>query len=242
MLAKTRGIVLHTVKFGDTSLIVTLYTEQYGRQSYMVSGTRSIRSKNRAVIMQPLYLLDTESYQKQGRELQRLRESRLAIPYVTIPFDIKKSTQALFLAEVLYRILQEEERNAPLYQFIEKALLLFDAMEEGSANFHAWFLVRLTVFLGIFPRTGEITGPVWFDMRSGTFVPREPLHPAVMDPGTSGLLKTLMTLNINDLPGLRITGNQRSMLLVSLLEYLDLHFGQVGHLRSTDVLKEVFDG
>jgi DNA repair protein RecO (recombination protein O) len=148
----------------------------------------------------------------------------------------------LFLAEILYKILQEEERNPPLYQFIESALLLFDAMEEGSANFHAWFLVRLTAFLGIFPRAGATAGPEWFDMRTGTFMPREPLHPAVMDPGTSGLLKTLMTLNSNDLPGYKITGIQRNVLLNKVLEYLDLHFGNVGHLRSTDVLKEVFDG
>ncbi len=242
MLAKTRGIVLRTVRYGDTSLIVTLYTEEFGRQSYIVNATRSNRSKNRAVIMQPLYLLETESYQKEGRDLQRLRESRLAIPYTSIPFDVRKSTQALFLAEILDRILQEEERNPRLYQFIENALLLFDSMEEGSANFHAWFLVRLTAFLGIFPRAVEANGRFWFDMRTGSFESRELLHPAFMDPETSGNLMALMTMGSHDLSSLKMTGIQRNVLLNKLLEYLNLHFGNVGHLRSLDVLKEVFDG
>jgi len=242
MLAKTRGIVLRTVRYGDTSLIVTLYTEEFGRQSYIVNATRSNRSKNRAVIMQPLYLLETESYQKEGRDLQRLRESRLAIPYTSIPFDVRKSTQALFLAEILDRILQEEERNPRLYQFIENALLLFDSMEEGSANFHAWFLVRLTAFLGIFPRAVEANGRFWFDMRTGSFESREPLHPAFMYPETSGNLMALMTMGSHDLSSLKMTGIQRNVLLNKLLEYLNLHFGSLGHLRSLDVLKEVFEG
>jgi len=66
MLVKTQGIILHIVRYGDQSLILTVYTEEFGRQSYIMNGTRGPKSKNRAGILQPLYMLDLEVYQKKN--------------------------------------------------------------------------------------------------------------------------------------------------------------------------------
>ena len=240
MLGKTRGVILHTVKFGDHGLIVTLYTVEYGRQSYIMNAVRGTKSGNKAAILQPLFILEAEVYLKKSREIQRMKEFRLVNPYVSIPFDIRKSTQMLFLAEILYRILQEEERNPGLYHFIEHSLLFFDLMEEGVSHFHLWFLAHLTEYLGIYPGM-ESGSKGWFDMKTGNIVTREPLHSAFMNPETTEFLKMILSLDINQLNVIRINSTQRNLLMEKLLDYLHLHFENLGHLKSWPVLKAVFE-
>src|SRR5660397_174261 len=102
MLATTEGIVLHFIKYGESSVIATIYTRDFGRQSYMINAARSKKSKNKASLLQPLFLVDLVAYQKQSRELHRVKELKSNQPYQNIPFDITKSSLAIFLAEVLY--------------------------------------------------------------------------------------------------------------------------------------------
>ena len=57
MTHKTRGIVLRSIKYGETSLVVTVFTELFGIQTYMVNGVRSSKSA-RSVFFQPAAILD----------------------------------------------------------------------------------------------------------------------------------------------------------------------------------------
>ena len=240
MLFKSRGIVLHTTKYGDSSLIITLYTENYGRKSCIINATGGIRSRNKTAILQPLFIVEMEIVQHKSGEIQRIKESRLVEPYLTIPYDVKKSSQAIFLAELLFKILQEEESNPPLYTFIENSLIYFDMMKEGSVNFHLWFIARLTEFLGILPHLGEVENG-WFDMKKGIVTDRVPVHPFFMDRETTGFLKTILTLDISSLPGFKMNHQQRNLLLINLLDYLHLHFDNLGNIKSLAVLKAVFE-
>lgn len=242
MLLKTRAIVLHTVRYAEKSLVVTLYTEKSGRQTVILHGARGAGARNKAAVIQPLYLLDTESYVHKNREVQLLKDVRLSHPYLTIPYDVSKSAQLLFLAEILRKILQEEEAHPALFDFMESALLFLDMMEQGSSHFHLWFLVRLTGFLGIFPQESETGANRWFDMKKGTFVFSEPGHMGFMDRETTALLLKIMGLNINGLGTLKVSREQRNLLLDKILEYLHYHFGNLIPLKSLPVLKELFGG
>lgn len=240
MLTKTRGIVLHVVRYGDNSLISTIYTQDFGRQSFLVNAAHGPRSKNKAALLQPLFLLEMEVYYKQNREVQRIKEFRSAAPYHSIPFNIIKSTQAIFLAEVLFKILQEEESFPQLFDFLENSLLYYDSMEEGISNFHLWLLARLTEFLGILPNTEEMFPGSWFDLVKGKVVLREPAHPRRLTPEITALFVPLLTLKISDLPELAITRKQRENLTEGLLDYLHQHFESLANVRSLHVLKELF--
>jgi DNA repair protein RecO (recombination protein O) len=240
MLFKTRGIVLHSLKMGDSSLIVTVYTEKFGRISCIVHATKGIKAKNKSVLMQPLFLLEMEIYYKKSREVQRIKEVVLTNPYLTVPFDIKKSSQVLFLAEVLCKILREEESNISLFDFIESSLLFFDAMNEGFVNFHIWFLSYLTEFIGIFPHLGDgKTG--WFDMKQGVISENLPTHPFYMNTEITECFKKIITLNISDLCKFHLQQKHRNLLLYSLLDYYRIHFETVGNIKSLAVLKEIFE-
>ncbi len=240
MLAATEGIVLHFIKYGESSVIATIFTKDFGRQSYIVNASRSRKSKNKAALLQPLFLLDLEVYQKQTRELQRVKEFKSLQTYQNVPFDIVKSTQAIFLAEMLYKTIHEQESYPELFHFIKSALLYFDLMEEGWQNFHLYFLFRLTEYFGFFPDTTKVGFEGWFDLKKGAVVPFEPTHPLYANKEVTEHLITLSMLKINELDSFKVPRKMRDSILQSLVDYYQLHFENLGEIKSLNVLREVF--
>ena len=239
MLEKTKGIVLHTVKYGDKSLILNIYTEMSGRQAYLLNAARGPASKNKAGLLQPLFMVDLDVYRKKNRELQRIKEFRLSVPYTSIPFDMVKTAQALFISEILGKIIVEEESNPGLYNFLESSFLFFDLMEEGKTAFHIWFLTHLTAYLGIMPSTsGNETK--WLDMQKGSMVAGEPPHPSYMNPETANLFRQISNMSIREISGFKATQAGKLILLNKILEFYTLHFGNLASLKSSEVLKAVF--
>lgn len=240
MLEKTRGILLSQLKYSETSVIATIYTENFGRQTYIINGVRTKNASVKAAILQPLFLLDLEVYHKPGREMHRLKNARALVPYSTIPYDIHKSTIVIFLAEILNKCLKEEEANKELFEFIFHALTFFDLTEKGIANFHIWFLFRLTIFLGIFPNRENAHISNYFDLKKASFVSGEPGHPHFMDKRTTTLFATFYDVGFSNLGELHVTGHDRKILLKQLIDFYKLHFDSFGEIKSLHVLKEVF--
>src|SRR5690606_14746479 len=188
MLATTEGIILHYIKYGENSVILNIYTKALGRQAYILNVSRSKNSKNKTGILQPLFLVNLVAYQKDTREVQRIKEIKNQPVYQNIPFDVTKSTQAIFLAEMLGKTLREQESAPEMFEFIQNSLLFFDLAEEGAPNFHLWFLFHLTEYLGFLPDTQKVGFRNWFDMRKGQVLSHEPPHPFFFHPdATEGL-------------------------------------------------------
>ena len=116
MLVTTEGIVLHFIKYGESSVITTIYTRDFGRQSYLINAARSKKSKNKAGLLQHLFLVNLVAYQKQNRELHRIKEIKSNHAYQNIAFDISKSTQAIFIAELLYKTISEQESYPEMFE------------------------------------------------------------------------------------------------------------------------------
>ena len=240
MLVRGQGIVLHGIKYSDNSLIVTAYTKEWGRQAYMVNISRSRKSPNRIGLLQPLFFLDFVAWQKETREVQRIKELKTQPVYQSIPFNVVKSTQAIFLAEMLYKTLREQESSPDIYDFIQNSLLFYDLAEGANANFHLWFLFRLTGFVGIMPDMATTGFQGWFDMKKGAVVPFEPSHPFFINKeATAGLIQ-LAQLKLDKLPQLKLSGTLRNCLSEKLVEYYQLHFEHLGEIKSLKVLHDVF--
>jgi DNA repair protein RecO (recombination protein O) len=239
VLEKTRGIFLHAIKYSETSLIATIYTEAYGRQSFIINGMHSKSSSVKASSFQPLYLLDLELYYKAGRDIQRLKNARIINPYSSIQFDIRKSSQVFFLAEILYKCLREEEPNAELFNFIYHSLTFLDLTDSGISNFHLWFLFKLTKFLGINPSDENSQISNFFDMQRAVFVSHEPLHNQFTDKHATILFSRLFEVDFATIETLEYTQNERRIVLEKLLEFYKIHFDNLGEIKSLSVLKEV---
>jgi len=239
-LKKTRGIVLHQIKYGETSIIATIYTEEMGRQAYIIKGSRSKKSRQKANMFQALYLLDMEVYYRESRNLQGIKEVKHIIPFSDIPYNMVKSSICLFLAEVLYRTLKEEESNPTLFEFLINTIKLLDTETKGIENFHLIFLIKFSKFLGFMPSDNITDSEQIFDMLAGRFVIIRPTHQHYMDKEESLLFSKLQTSGFEQLPQIRITKEERSKMLNKLLEFYYLHNDKMGKVKSVEVLSEVF--
>ena len=232
MLTKTRAIVLHHVKYGESSLILNLYTEQFGRTACIVSGVRSHKPRFPATLFQPLHMLDVDIYYRRSREMHRLKEVSGLIHFQTIPFNISKSTIALFLAEVLMHCLREEESNPPLFAFLFHSFQLFDASDEGYPYFHHWFLVQLSRYLGFLPHEQLIAGNL-------SQVHDLPVF-GNLSPDSLEALRSMAGCTSGPPGQLGVNHAGRTELLESIIRYYSLHMDGFTRLKSYAVLQEVF--
>lgn len=239
MLATTEGVILHVIKYGENSVIATIYTKDFGRQAYIVNSSRGRKTAKRPGL-QPMFLVNLVAYHKDSRDIQRVKEIKNYPAYQNIPFDISKSTQTLFISEILYKILREQESSPDLFGFIKNSFLFFDLAEGGVTNFHIYFLFRLTEYLGFMPDMRASGKNGCLDMQQGIILPYEPAHAFFVNPDATQLMCVLSNLKIKNLGRLRISRNMRDYLINKLVEYYRLHFENMGEIKSLKVLREVF--
>lgn len=241
MLHKLKAIVLHSIKYKENSSIVYLYTNGFGRQTYLVNGLRSSKNKAKTSLFHPLFLLDIEAYHNPKSDIQRLKECQLTTPLQSTPFTLTKSSLALFISELLYKVVREEEPNMELFDFLYHSILMLDELEDGVANFHLHFLAQLSKYLGFYPNVSKQEDASYFDIKTGEFCILRPRHPLFFSTENTSLLRRLMSLPVSRLSELELNRHQRSSFLSSMMEFYGFHFENLSQLRSLQVLNEVFD-
>jgi len=240
MLDKTRGIILHKIKYTDSGIVAQLYTKKFGRLSFLVRGMRNKKAGRHSILFQPLYILDLEMYYKESREMQSLKEfSAVYSPY-NIYTDIKKSTVALFLGEVLTSVLREESPNDELFDYIENAIKYFDNSSGDYSNFHIAFLAGLGSYLGFEPTPGSSAGDIYFDMDNGSFVTIPPFHGNYVNVEISAVLAAFFSSSYDEAGKIALTGKLRNEVLEALIKYYSFHLPGLKKINSLKILKEVF--
>jgi DNA repair protein RecO (recombination protein O) len=240
MLQKTRGIVLHSLKYGETGIIATVYTELFGKVGFLLQGKRTGKSPAKGIHLQALYLVDLEIYHRPSRNLQRIKELKIAFPFSSIPFEIRKSSQAIFLAEVLNKVLREEESHPALFEFLFYSIQIFDLLNEGTANFFLLFLVQLSRFLGFGPTNNFSAEVPYYDLMAGVFVASIPSHPYYLSKEESAVFSALLDMSYENAAEMRIESSIRTILPDRILEYFSLHLGTKITTKSLDILRELF--
>jgi len=239
MLTKIRGIVLHTIKYKESGIIAHIYTDLYGRQSFLVHSVHGRRSKYPPNIFQPFSQIEAEAYIKPERELQKVKEV-YSFPYKTIPYDIVKSTQAMFLAEVIYKSVREQESNPGLFEYLLRSMEWLDIAEEKYTDFHLVMLIQLTRHLGFFPERNWSRQQCYFDLRNGEFVKDPSVHPDMLNRELSQILNEFIVQTVGSLKDYHMDQKKRASLTDSLIEYYNLHIPSFGNLQSVTVLRELF--
>jgi DNA repair protein RecO (recombination protein O) len=221
MIFKTRGIVFRFTKFRETSIIVTIFTETFGLQSYIVNGVRSKSAKNRIALFQPLTLLNLVVYHRENANIERIKEVSCLYPYRTLMADVKKSTLAMFVNELLNKTVKDESHAGEIFQFLYDSLTALDSQQQGFENFHLIFMLKLARYLGF-----------------GVYNLNEVLGGRVTDTETEKILEELLSAD-QDTP-LKITNMQRRNLLELLIKFYAEHMENLGEIKSVQVLREVF--
>ena len=237
---KAKGIVLNSMKYGDKAVIVQMLTDTHGRQSYIVQGIGPGKGRgSKLALLQPMFTIEFEGLISDKSDLHRMRDVHSGALLQSVPYDIRKSTISLFMAEVLYRLIGESEANQQLFDFIWGSVVALDAMEEGVANFHLWFLANISRFLGFAPGN-EYIDNCYFDMREGEYTPIRPLHDKFLNTEYSRLLNDLIECDVEYLGEIGLNRTQRVDMLMGLVDYYTVHLDSIRRVQSIHILQEVF--
>ncbi|MFN6117439.1 MAG: DNA repair protein RecO [Flavobacteriales bacterium] len=235
MLVTTRAIVLKTIRHGDRTVVLKAWTERSGLRSCMLrtGGKRGVSN----AALQPLNRIELVLDEHPERELHPVRELRVERPYTRISLEPVRATLALFVQEVLYRVLREEAADEEMQQFLDEALEAMDSAPDVR-HFPLVFLVRLAGHLGFMPEP-PTPGEDRFDLREGHFTSGSAQHGHTLGPPLSLALAQVLGADFAEMHRLTVPAAQRRELLDHLLLYFRMHRDGLGELRSPAVLHQV---
>ncbi|NVO01794.1 MAG: DNA repair protein RecO [Bacteroidetes bacterium] len=240
MIYQTRGIVFSQVKYSESSLIVKIYTELFGLQTYMVRGVRKNKSKIKFGYFQPLSLVELIAYHKENASIKTLKEIKISYTFSDLPFNVLKSTIALFLSEILSKSIKEEEVNQGLFDFIENSIKFLDITDEKISDFHLLFMAQLTKFLGFFPHGIFSDEKKCFNLREGVFQSNIPDHPYFSDVDVSKNIHLMCSSCYEELSNFQASNVLRKKTLQKLIEYYSLHLPSIKEINAHKILEEIF--
>ncbi|MEN9521711.1 MAG: repair protein RecO [Bacteroidota bacterium] len=234
MLHKTKGIVLKTIPFRESSVVATIYTEKFGRQSYLINSVRTAKAGGKAALLQPLTILDLVVYKHEQKKLERISELKAAVHYQQIYFDVVKNSIAFFLSELLYKAIHEDENHQELFEWVQSQLIQLDTTTQITPSFHLDFMLELSRHLGFYPQVEIRNKYSYFDLQNGTSTDEVPSHLQYLKQEDNHLFSAFVAQS-NSL----INRVQRKRILQIMMEYYELHIPGFSKLKSPDVLESV---
>jgi DNA repair protein RecO (recombination protein O) len=242
MTHKTKGIVLRTIKYGETSVVVAIFTELFGIQTYMVNGVRtSKKSSAKASHFQPGSILEMIVYHNELKTMHRIKEFKWAYLYEHVLSNVIKNSIALYMVELINKSLKQPEENTPLFYFCEDALMQLDvAGKTVTANFALYFTLHLTHFFGFRMNDDYDEKHCILDLEEGTFVHEQPTHPNFIE-GEQAMLTSqlLKVMQPHELEELKLNHETRRKLLYRYQDYYALHIHDFGLMKTLPILHEV---
>lgn len=242
MVHKTQGIVLRTVKYGESSLICTIFTELLGMQSYMVKGVRSARSRSRkANVLFPASILDMVVYEQPQKNLQTIKEYAPAILYQSLQEDVVKNGVSLFAIEVVSQLITAHDPQPELFTFLKNYLLrLDDTPRSGIANFPLYFLIQSAKLSGYYLSGAYSEAFPYADIHEGRFSEASSQYPPFIAGGDAALMSALnQAASFEAIAGITMPGTERRKMLEYYLSFLQLHVPQFKALRSLSIITAI---
>ena len=239
MIEKTHGIVLHGFAYGETSLIVRIFTRKLGLQSFIIKGVRKKKARIHHNLFQPLNLLELVVNHKERGGLQHSREISIWHPFQSIPLNMHKTAVAMFLAELLGKVLKEQDPQPGLFDFCTRTIRWFDQQSDNTADFHLVFMVRMTEFLGFMPQNNHSPRYTYFNLAEGQFQPGNTPQHACLEAEESRALSQLCLLQPEESGSLHFSLPLRRKLLAALVNYYRFHLEGMSGLRSLPILESI---
>lgn len=241
MIHHTKGIVLRTIKYGETSVVVNIFTELFGIQSYLVNGVRTSGKTSKAIFFQPASILEMEVYHNELKNLQRIKEFKWNYVYKNILSDVTKNSVALYMVELLQKCLKQPENNPELFQFAEDAFMQLDgAAGAVTANFPLYFCLQLAHFFGFKLNDGYSEARPVLDLQEGTFITHTPVHSYYLDGEYSFHISQLLkALHPDELVEIKLNKATRKDILSAFQSYYAFHIQDFGIMKTLPVLHEV---
>lgn len=240
MLRKTRGIIIQCIRYSDSKQLAKIYTLNHGLQTFSLTLSRSKSSKIKPQHLQMLNQVELSYNEKPNREIQTLNELNLVLPYYELHTDVQKSSVSVFINEILQHTLKVSDSNTDLFDFLSVSLQWLDNTSSSVPDFHLYFLLELTHYLGFYPHTENNEFPV-FDLRDGIFSKEIPLHADYLNGNDCEVFRDFILQKKDKETKLLFNRTQRNLLLKNLLHYYKVHIPSFPNLKTPEILQEIFN-
>lgn len=233
------------MKYGETSLVVSAYTELFGLQQYMVNGVRT--SKKTAYVsashLQVGNVLEMVVYKNEKDTLQRIKECKLAVHYESLFSDVLKNSIMLFMVEVLQKCIKEPDHQPELFYFIEDIL---NGLDKGTlqqtANLPLFFILHLSHFFGFRLMDNYSIRNNILDLHEGQFVDVMPIHQlVVLHPNSEVVSQLLKVMQLNELETIKMNRIQRNAILDACLQFYALHIHPFGSMKTLPIIRTLLE-
>ena len=241
MLRELHCIALRTIKYNERHSILSAYSLEVGRVSFLVPAGAGKEATRRRALFMPLGAFQCIADIKNDRDIFNMREPRAEIIMHGIHAHPLKSAVSLFIAELLSVVLRESQQDQALYAFLTHSIERFNTVETGVANFHICFLYQLGRFIGIEPDVSTYSDGRVFDMVDGVFRSTPPLHSHFLEPNDAATVYMLSRMTYDNMHRFRLSRENRNRMLDVILEYYAIHYASLSSLKSIDVLRSLFE-
>jgi len=239
MRQSIKGIYLKHFPYSETSVVLKVFTQEYGLQSFIAKGIK--KKKGASAVLQPFHLLEIDCSYNPNKSLNYAGLIKLQKPPVSITMDVRKSMIAIFLTEILYKCIKEEETNPELYRYTSTAISIFDE-SEFNVNFHLVFLMRLSRYFGFQPSAPEKPAQKYFSLKEGVFEFPKDIFDYHLSVELSELFRQLIGTNFDKLSALNYTNSERKELLGAMVKYYEMQLGmRKDIITSHKILETIFE-
>lgn len=233
MLSKTEGIVIRTIKYGESSAICNILTEQFGLVGFHIPSAFKNRGKVRISYLQPLNIVELSFNLNKNRNLQSISD----ITCIHYPDTSQFKQQAFYhvIGELLQQIIKENEINHSLFHYLKD-----EGVPGINGELHYWQLpfvmLNILYHYGCAPNIDTFDADSCLDLKNGVFARSSVTLKYMSDPVCSAIIYEMMTKGIRHLEE-----NQalRSKIIGDLITYYRLHIHENFDLRSMEVMMKI---
>ncbi len=240
MLCQVEGMVVRTLKYGETSLIFDMYTRQYGLMSFIANGVRKPKSQLPLSFFQLMNWLEVVAYVQEKKSLSRIKEARLQLTYQRLPFDLKRRCIGLFATELLQKSIKDSESNTPLYEWLCDVFRFLDSTSQPVQNLPLGFMLGLSIYLGFRPDGQWAEATPYLHLLSGRFVP-SPQANYTLNRTSSYWISEMIHCGWEELHRLQIDREIRRSVLTDMIRYYQCHVDHMQMMQTQQIFGEVFD-
>lgn len=240
MREKLTAISLYTIKYSDKNSIVHLFTRRLGRVAMLLPQGMTAAARRRNALFMPLSVLDIEAVRTVGSDLLRLKEVNAINVGHELHLNPMKNAIALFLSELLGRVVIDREDSAELFDFATHAAQLLEYQQRGLGNFHICFMMKLAILLGIYPDLGGYSDGYGFDMQEAQFALYDRVRPLMLGAAEARAIYNMSRMTFANMHLFKYNRIQRGEVLDKMLQYYKLHGALSGELKSPEVLMQLF--
>lgn len=235
MFVASKAILLHKTKYGDSGLILKMYTEKFGTQTFIVKGVASPKSRGKLALFSPLAMLELQFDDRKLNQLMYLKEVTCYHQYKVIPFDMVRSGVLMFYCELIYKLLYDAGADGRLYSFLEKELCDLDTDVELRPDCNLWFMLRLAEVLGFAPANNYSEKCCFFCPEQSSFQTIFMKDEDAFSEEASAVLSKMLTEEEVPVPSKKT----RNELLQGLISYFKIHNTHIREIESVRILGEM---